>query len=203
MQPPWRLLLPCSHSVAFNHPEVYKKMWVSWETWILPQLSLSPFFPSPFLSLLSPDTPSPDTFCLPCLLRHTLFPSLPLFCFLRPPPPQSCPLSSRKSQQWWCRFSISGEILALCHFSSLIYLSAPSLCFFTARRLTSSIPGVKYPSLFAGWPVIVWRSCYYRLHFNVYITVLRHCFWINIVPLTSKKSLIEEGANITCYIWKC
>lgn len=32
VQPPSRNLLPCLNSAALNHPKVYKKMWVSWET---------------------------------------------------------------------------------------------------------------------------------------------------------------------------
>lgn len=191
MQPPSRLLLPCSHSVALNHPEVYKKMWVSWETWILPQLLRSSFFSSRFRSLPSPDTPSPYTLWLPCLLCHTLFPSLPLF-YSFAPLSLSPVLSSQNSQQWWCRFSISWEILTLCQFPFLIYLSIPSFFFFVfmERRLISSIQGVKYPSLFAAWSLIVWCSSYCRLlPFNVCITVLCQCFWINIFCLTSRKSL--------------
>lgn len=124
------------------------------------------FFPL-FFSLCCLPTPlprthsaSPASYATPssplCLCSVSFAPSLP----------QSCPLSSQNSQQWWCRFSISGEILALCHFPSLIYLSVPSFCFlgvFMQRRLISSIQQMKYPSLFAGWSVIVWCSCYHRL----------------------------------------
>lgn len=68
VQPPSRILLPCRHSVALNHPKVYKKMWVSWETWILPQLSLSLFF-----------------LPISVFLSFSLL-SLPLFSFLTPFP---------------------------------------------------------------------------------------------------------------------
>lgn len=132
------------------------------------------FFP-PFFCLFRLPTPRPRTrsaspvsYATPSSPLWLCSPSLCSFSL-----PQSCPLSSQNSQQWWWRFSISGEILALCHFPSLIYLSVPSFCFFMERRLISSIQGVKYPSLFAGWSVIVWCSCYCRLlPFNVCITVV-------------------------------
>lgn len=89
VQPPSRILLPCRHSVALNHPKVYKKMWVSWETWILPQLSLTFFSPCfrllhlttlrpfwifslPFLSLLTPFHLSFHLYSLSLLLSFPL-----------------------------------------------------------------------------------------------------------------------------------
>lgn len=93
VQPPSRLLLPCRHSLSLNHPEVYKKMWVSWETRILPQLSLT-VFSTPFLSLLSHDTQSLCISSLPCLLHLTSFHSASLFSFLHPFFHPLCPLLS-------------------------------------------------------------------------------------------------------------
>lgn len=81
VQPPSRNLLPCRHSAALNHPKVYKKMWVSWETWILPQLSLSLCF---FIAFSSHNTSSfknssPPSFLLTFFTFCLSFPSLRLF----------------------------------------------------------------------------------------------------------------------------
>lgn len=106
-----RLLLPCRHSVALSHPEVYKKMRVSWETGILPQFSLSPFFPLLFSVSRHPvpgHVPPPLS-----LTPHTH----------TPPPVPSRPLSFQNSQQWWCRFSIWGKSLHCLTFPfSFIFL---------------------------------------------------------------------------------
>lgn len=81
VQPPSWMLLPCRHSVALNHPTVYKKMRVSWEMWMLPQLLLSPCFclttPRP-----SDSSPSPVSSSRP--LRPSLSPRHP---FPSQPPP--------------------------------------------------------------------------------------------------------------------
>lgn len=144
-----RLLLPCSHSVALSHPEVYKKMRVSWETWILPQFSLSPFFPLLF-SISRHPVPGhipPPLFLTPHPLP--LFPSLPLF--LVPPPtpppvlsPSWIPSSDDVGSQY--RGNPCTVSLSLCHLSFFSEL----LFFFMECRRISSIQGVKYPSLFAG-----------------------------------------------------
>lgn len=90
VQPPSRILLPCRHSVALNHPEVYKKMWVSWETWILPQLSLSLFFLLLFrLTALRPSDSSPSPFSLTPNLSSLCL-SFPHLFSLSPPALLSC-----------------------------------------------------------------------------------------------------------------
>lgn len=138
VQLPNRLLLPCCHSVALNHPKVYKKMCVSWETWILPQLSLSlfflplsVFFVSQHFDLLTPSFPH--------LLLLTLFPSTTL-SFPSPfpfQPPLLCTTSSLLPRCPSCNDCAQYQgksVQGVCSLLSFIFLSQSFGFFFNTPQ---------------------------------------------------------------------
>lgn len=171
VQPPSRVLLPCRHSVALNHPKVYKKMWVSWETWILPQLSLSQFF-SPHLSFFV----SWHLVPLPVLPSLSLTPlsPLPVFpsaFFFSLSPLLSSPLSSKCSQWWWWRFSVSGgnPCRVSVSFSHLSFCARALV--FVEHSIVANIQWVKNPLLLLSSSAACFP--YYRmLLFNMFVQVL-------------------------------
>lgn len=121
--------LPCRHSVALNHPKVYKKMWVSWETWILPWLSVSPFFlPISVFFVSRLFVPLP-ILSLPCLLLLTSFPSprFPLSLTFFPPLSVPCPLLSSHPSGDDEGSQYQGKSLqGVCILLSFIFLSQAS-----------------------------------------------------------------------------